>query len=62
MYLPDNIPEPMDAEDMETLRAAFRYNKTADCGFLFINNHQKTENDGETDHTGKAITVYGDRC
>lgn len=41
VYLPDNIPEPMDAEDMETLRAAFRYNKTADCGFLFINNHQR---------------------
>jgi beta-galactosidase len=41
VYLPDNIPEPMGAEDMETLRAAFRYNKTADCGFLFINNHQR---------------------
>ena len=41
VYLPDNIPEPMDAEDMETLRAALRYNKTADRGFLFINNHQR---------------------
>lgn len=41
MYLPDNISEPASAEDMETLRAAFRYNKTADCGFLFINNHQR---------------------
>ena len=26
---------------METLRAAFRYNEAADCGFLFINNHQR---------------------
>ena len=34
-------PGPAGAEDMETLRAAFRYNKTADCGFLFINNHQR---------------------
>ncbi len=41
VYLPDNISEPASAEDMETLRAAFRYNKTADCGFLFINNHQR---------------------
>ena len=41
VYLPDNIPKPTGAEDMETLRAAFRYNKTADCGFLFINNHQR---------------------
>lgn len=41
VYLSDNIPEPTGAEDMETLRATFRYNKTADCGFLFINNHQR---------------------
>ena len=41
VYLPDNISEPASAEDMETLRAAFRYNKAADCGFLFINNHQR---------------------
>ena len=40
-YLPKNISGPAGAEDMETLRAAFRYNKTADCGFLFINNHQR---------------------
>ena len=41
VYLPDNISEPASAEDMETLRAAFRYNEAADCGFLFINNHQR---------------------
>lgn len=41
VYLPENIPEPAGAEDMETLRAAFRYNEAADCGFLFINNHQR---------------------
>lgn len=40
-YLPENIPGPAGAEDMETLRAAFRYNEAADCGFLFINNHQR---------------------
>lgn len=40
-YLPKNIPGPAGAEDMETLRAAFRYNEAADCGFLFINNHQR---------------------
>lgn len=40
-YLPENIPGPAGAEDMETLRTAFRYNKAADCGFLFINNHQR---------------------
>lgn len=40
-YLPGNIPGPAGAEDMETLRAAFRYNEAADCGFLFINNHQR---------------------
>ena len=40
-YLPENIPGPAGAEDMEALRAAFRYNEAADCGFLFINNHQR---------------------
>lgn len=40
-YLPENIPGPAGAEDMETLRAAFRYNEAVDCGFLFINNHQR---------------------
>ena len=40
-YLPENIPVPTDAEDRETLRAAFRYNEEKDCGFLFINNHQR---------------------
>ena len=40
-YLPENIPGPAGAEDMETLRAAFRDNEAADCGFLFINNHQR---------------------
>lgn len=40
-YLPENIQGPAGAEDMETLRAAFRYNEAADCGFLFINNHQR---------------------
>ena len=40
-YLPENVPEPAGAEDMETLRVAFRYNEAADCGFLFINNHQR---------------------
>lgn len=40
-YLPENIPTPAGAEDMETLRAAFRYNAEADCGFLFIHNHQR---------------------
>ena len=40
-YLPENIPAPAGAEDMETLRAAFRYNEAADCGFLFLNNHQR---------------------
>ena len=40
-YLPENIPGPAGAEDLEALRAAFRYNEAADCGFLFINNHQR---------------------
>lgn len=40
-YLPENIKAPAGAEDMETLRAAFRYNAETDCGFLFINNHQR---------------------
>ena len=40
-YLPENIPGPAGAEDMEALRTAFRYNEAADCGFLFINNHQR---------------------
>ena len=39
--LPENIPAPTDPEDMETLRASFRYNAEEDCGFLFINNHQR---------------------
>lgn len=54
VYLPDNIPEPMGAEDMETLRAAFRYNKTADCGFLFINNHQRKRKMTEKQITPEA--------
>lgn len=54
MYQPDNIPEPMGAEDMETLRAAFRYNKTADCGFLFINNHQRKRKMTEKQITPEA--------
>ncbi|MGN1188078.1 MAG: beta-galactosidase [Lachnospiraceae bacterium] len=40
-YLPSNIPTPDSPEDMDTLRACFRYNEEADCGFLFINNHQR---------------------
>lgn len=51
VYLPDNIPEPTGAEDMETLRATFRYNAAADCGFLFINNHQR-----KREMTEKQIT------
>lgn len=39
--LPENIPAPTNPEDMETLRASFRYNAAEDCGFLFINNHQR---------------------
>lgn len=39
--LPENIPAPTNPEDMETLRASFRYNAEEDCGFLFINNHQR---------------------
>lgn len=54
VYLPDNIPEPMGAEDMETLRAAFRYNKTADCGFLFFNNHQRKRKMTEKQITPEA--------
>ena len=54
VYLPDNIPEPTGAEDMETLRAAFRYNKTADCGFLFINNHQRKRKMTEKQITPEA--------
>lgn len=54
VYLPDNIPEPMGAEDMETLRAAFRYNKTAECGFLFINNHQRKRKMTEKQITPEA--------
>ena len=41
VYLPENMSQPVNPEDMETLRAAFRYNEAADCGFLFINNHQR---------------------
>ena len=41
VYLPSNIPEPKGAEDMQTLRACMRYNEELDCGFLFINNHQR---------------------
>ena len=41
MYLPSNVSEPKSAEDMETLRACLRYNEELDCGFLFINNHQR---------------------
>ncbi len=41
VYLPSNIPEPKSAEDMETLRTCLRYNEELDCGFLFINNHQR---------------------
>lgn len=40
-YMPSNISPPQSPEDMTTLRAGFRYNKEADCGFLFINNHQR---------------------
>lgn len=54
VYLPDNISEPASAEDMETLRAAFRYNKTADCGFLFINNHQRKRKMTEKQITPEA--------
>ena len=41
VYLPSNVSEPKSAEDMETLRACLRYNEELDCGFLFINNHQR---------------------
>ena len=30
-----------DPENLEDVRAIFRYNKAEDCGFLFINNHQR---------------------
>ena len=36
-YLPENIPGPAGAEDMETLRAAFRYNESTALRFpVFI--------------------------
>lgn len=40
-YMPSNLTLPADPEDMETIRACLRYNAKADCGFLFINNHQR---------------------
>ncbi len=40
-FLPSGSGLPDGAEDMEALRACLRYNSEADCGFLFINNHQR---------------------
>lgn len=57
-YLPGNIPGPAGAEDMETLRAAFRYNEAADCGFLFINNHQRKRKMTEKRITPEALLKF----
>ena len=54
VYLPGNVPAPTGAEDMEALRAAFRYNAAADCGFLFINNHQRKRKMTEKQITPKT--------
>ena len=53
-YLPENMSQPVTPEDMETLRAAFRYNEAADCGFLFINNHQRRRKMTEKQITPEA--------
>lgn len=57
VYLPSNISEPGSAEDMETLRACMRYNEELDCGFLFINNHQRKRH-----MTKKCVTKEKNLC
>lgn len=71
--LPDRLPESV--EDTQTIRAALRWNHSADSGFLFVNNHVRNRVMAEHKDVsvqialpdGREITLEGlrfdtDRC
>lgn len=57
--LPDTLPA--SAEDMETIRAALRWNYDLQTGFLFVNNHVRNRAMAEHKDVCVQIGVSGDR-
>ena len=59
VFLPKELPE--GAEDMNTLRAAVRFDRGSGTGFLFINNHQRLRSMKRHDNEAIRILWQGKR-
>lgn len=57
--LPERLPE--SAEDMETIRAALRWNYNTDTGFLFVNNHVRNRVMAEHEDVNVQIALPDER-